>query len=192
MKIYFTSSIRGTQNKDLNFKKIYDVLEVLGYDHLDNTVINYDINKFYKGDHVSQTELYKKTHENINRADVVILEVSMPSLSMGYVLHKSLDALKPVILLYKDGFDPYFAMGIQHDKLQVIKYDDSNLEHELKAALQIAQDKSDVRFNFFISPSIGKYLDWISKVKKIPRSVYLRALIERDMNSSREYSESEQ
>jgi len=190
MKVYFTSSIRGNTHKELNFKLIHGTLAKLGYEHLDDLVLNFDIQKFYQGNELTQSDLFRRTLENINKADVVVLEVSMPSLSMGYILQKSLDASKPVILLYKDGFDPFFAMGINHEKLQVIKYDDENLLHELKDALRIAQENSDVRFNFFISPAIGKYLDWISKAKKIPRSVYLRSLIEKDMASSPDFERS--
>jgi hypothetical protein len=48
-------------------------------------------------------------------------------------------------------------------------------------------DTQDVRFNFFISPQIGNYLDWVSKNKRIPRAVYLRRLIEEDMKNNKEY-----
>jgi hypothetical protein len=70
----------------------------------------------------------------------------------------------------------------------VIKYDATNLREQLKCALSFAQNNVDTRFNFFISPSIGNYLDWISKNKNIPRSVYLRTLIEKDMVINKEYN----
>jgi hypothetical protein len=49
----------------------------------------------------------------------------------------------------------------------------------------------DTRFNFFISPKIGNFLDWIAKKKKLPRAVYLRKLIEDDMDKNKEYSKAE-
>ncbi|MEX0896395.1 MAG: hypothetical protein WDZ94_05710 [Patescibacteria group bacterium] len=189
MKVYFTASLRGNLIEGLDYKIIYKILEKSGHTHLDSTLLNSDIQEFYNNSASKQLNLYKKTHENIGRADVVILEVSVPSLSMGYVLHKALDASKPVILLYKKGFDPHFAMSIQHDKLQVLEYDDANLERDMNTSLEIAQENADVRFNFFIPPKIGRYLDWISKFKKIPRSVYLRSLIEDDMRANQDYSD---
>jgi hypothetical protein len=62
-------------------------------------------------------------------------------------------------------------------------------EHQLvlEKAIEYAINQQEVRF---ISPNIGRYLDWISKVKKIPRSVYLRALIERDMKENTEFEDS--
>ena len=59
------------------------------------------------------------------------------------------------------------------------------------SALDYVSSAQDVRFNFFISPTIGLYLDWISKNKRIPRAVYLRKLIEEEMRENKEYKESE-
>ena len=63
-----------------------------------------------------------------------------------------------------------------------------SVEEALKLALDYASDQMDTRFNFFISPKHGNYLDWISKNKKVPRAVYLRRLIEKDMDENKEYS----
>ena len=54
-------------------------------------------------------------------------------------------------------------------------------------AIEKAREKVDVRFNFYISPEIGRYLDWISQRKKLPRSVFLRGLVERHMHADKEY-----
>ena len=191
MKVYFTASLRGKQNSDLDYEKIFSLIESLGHKNLDDIVLRKSESRFYQGSHEEQVRLYKQALNNINTADVVILDVSIPSLSMGYVLQKALENSKPVIALYKKGYVPFFALGIDNEKLQVIDYTDNSLEKDLKEALQTAQDSADVRFNFFISPEIGKYLDWISRVKKLPRSVYLRALIEEDLERNKEYSRSQ-
>lgn len=57
----------------------------------------------------------------------------------------------------------------------------------LKEAMSKAENKVDVRFNFFVTPRILLYLDWLAKNKKLPRSVYLRNLIESDMEKNKEY-----
>lgn len=187
MKVYFTASLRGKSNKDLSYSKIFNVIKNAGHQHIDELAISGDTQSFYTGSHEDQMSLYKATLDKIKTADLVVLEVSVPSLSMGFLLLKALEASKPVIALYKVGYSPYFALGIDDERLQVIDYTDDSLESELKSAIEAAQEKADVRFNFFISPRIGAYLDWISKVKKIPRSVYLRALIEKEMENNQEY-----
>lgn len=188
MKIYYTASARGLKSFQNEYKKIYNCISNLGHQNLDDLVFNINESDFYGGNHAEQTKLYERTIKLIKKSDLVVLEVSVPSLSMGYVLHKSLELGKPVIVLYQPGNPPYFAQGIENDKLQVIEYSDKDLESTLKDAIDYAVGMSDVRFNFFISPAIGNYLDWISKEKKIPRSVYLRGLIEKDMEENDEYN----
>jgi hypothetical protein len=108
---------------------------------------------------------------------------------MGFIMQKALELSKPVIALYHSNNSPFFATGIENDKLQVIEYNDENLERVLADALDYAKDQADIRFNFFISPKISNFLDWMSKEKRIPRSVYLRRLIENDMAKNDEYKE---
>jgi len=118
---------------------------------------------------------------------VVVLEVSMHSLSMGYFMQAALSMGKPVIALYVKGCYPAFAIGIENEKLQVIEYSMDNLVSVLEISLEYAQETSDIRFNFFVTPAISSYLDWVAKEKKLPRSVYLRRLIEDDMGKNDEF-----
>lgn len=187
MKVYFTASARGTAEHLEQYKMIFDAIQSSGHQNLDKLVLNIDPNSFYDGNHEEQAKLYDRTIQLIKRADVVVLEVSVPSLSMGFVLHKALEMNKPVIALYQSSNSPFFVQGIENEKLQVIEYDGRSLAENIANGLDYAQEKSDVRFNFFISPAIGHYLDWVAKVKKIPRSVYLRNLIEKDMAKNEEY-----
>lgn len=187
MKVYFTASLRGTQKFYDSYKKIYDEINNLGHTNLDDAIFKYIESDFYSGDHEDQIKHYERIMNFIKKSDVVILEVSVPSLSMGFILQKALEINKPVIALCEPNANTFFLNGIENEKLQITKYTINNLNSQLDDALNYAQESSDVRFNFFISPSIGSYLDWIAKKKKIPRSVYLRNLIEKDMEKNEDY-----
>lgn len=187
MKIYFTSSARANDELKKNYRRIFSFITSQGHTHLDDYTDSNDANKVYLGTHDENLKLYKHAMDCIKNADVVVLEVSTHSLSIGYLLQQGLSIGKPVIALYIVGNKPAFVSGIENEKLQLVEYTPENLEEELSIALQNAQENTDVRFNFFISPAIGRYLDWVSKVKKIPRSVYLRALIEKEMSQNNEY-----
>lgn len=189
MKVYFTSSARASKSLKDSYQQIFSLISDLGHIHLDNYKDTNDAKKIYLGSHDENLKLYKRAMECIRNADVVVLEVSTHSLTMGYLLQQGLSLGKPVIALYVTGNRPAFAAGIDNEKLQLIEYSEESLKDELSIALQNAQENTDVRFNFFISPAIGRYLDWISKVKKIPRSVYLRALIEKEISQNIEYKE---
>lgn len=188
MKVYFTASVRGKKDFVVQYEKIFHLLEELGATHLDDTIRSAD-KELYEGTHGDSVELYNRAIKSIQQADIVILEVSVPSLSMGFVMQRALAIGKPVILLYFKGHVPYFATGIENERLQVVEYSVDSLKELLQASLDYAQDQSDTRFNFFISPSLSHYLDWVSQNLKIPRSVYLRRLIEEDRDRHPEYGE---
>ena len=188
MKVYFTASARGKNQYSVQYKQIFEKITDLGHTHLDEFLFEVDEENLYDGAHEDQVRLYEKAMHLIKSSDVVILEVSIHSLSMGYVLHKALETGKPVIALFLKGNEPYFALGIDNDKLQVVEYEVDNLKDRLSEALDYSQDQMDTRFNFFISPKHQNYLDWISKEKKIPRAVFLRDLIEREMEADDDFN----
>jgi len=76
----------------------------------------------------------------------------------------------------------------RNERLIAIKYDvKSDLKKLLGEAIEYAAEKQDVRFNFFVSPEIQQYLDWVAKYKRTPRAVYLRELLERDMKENKDW-----
>lgn len=188
MKIYFTASARGIDKLSNNYQLIYQFIESLGHTNLDDVVLKADQQQIYDKDHKSRAKFYNETIKKIKKSNLVVLEVSTHSLSMGFVMQKALELNKPVIALYKKGFDPYFASGIVDDKLQVVEYTDHDLKEVLTTSIIFASDTQDTRFNFFISPRHQNYLDWIAKNRKIPRSVHLRDLIEKDIAENQEYN----
>lgn len=189
MKVYFTCSARGTKQLKDNYQKIFEIIKSKGHVHVDDFSKSSDAVKVYVGSHDENLKLYKKAMDCIRSADIIVLEVSTHSLSMGYLMQQGISQGKPVIALYLEGNLPVFAAGIDNEKLQLVEYNLENIEEELTIALENAQASSDVRFNFFISPEISRFLDWVSKVKKIPRSVYLRSLIEKELESNVQFKE---
>jgi len=187
MRIYFTAPAKGKKLHGDNYKKIYDAIEELGHKNLDDLILTIDPKKFYSSNREEQADLYKKTVKHIKTADIVILEVSTSSLSMGFVIAKALDEGKPVIILYLEGVSPYFARGIQDERLQALSYTPERVKQILKGGIEEAKERMNVRFNFFISPKIASYLDWIAKNRKLPRAVFLRRLIGKHMKKNREY-----
>lgn len=190
MKIYFSAAIYQQKQFGANYKRIVDQVKKLGH------TVNQDTTETSLEDALNKTDdqrikYYKQVLNWIASADVVVLEVSFPStLHIGHEITLALDKGKPVVALYKKGFEPSFFLGLEHEKLLWVEYTDDNLEKSLSDALDFAVQTSDVRFNFFISPQIGVYLDWVSKNKRIPRAVYLRRLIEDDMKNNSDYTES--
>lgn len=190
MKIYFTGSLH---NKDIDkqvYEKIVSLLETSGHevrsDHILKTK-QLDLDTQSASD---RSIYYEKLHKWISSADLVVGEVSYPStINIGHEISLALDKGKPVLALYQKGRAPGVMQGIKSDRFMLVEYTLPELKKTLDYGLDEALNQVDVRFNFFISPQIGRYLDWVSQKKRIPRAVYLRKLIEEEMKSNSEYSE---
>lgn len=188
MKVFFISTPRGKQELGDYYIKIHEKIEKLGFEHASDFITNVEPKDFYKMSHQDRVDHYKKMVEGIKRADIVVVETSLHSLAIGHITNLALGMSKPVVAMHLSGKAPYFLSGAQDDKLQIVEYRKDNIEKVLKAALEYASEQMDTRFNFFISPKIGNFLDWIAKKRRVPRAVYLRRLIESDMEKNKEYS----
>lgn len=190
MKVVFIAS--HTQSKEFGsyYKAIYDALVESGNKVFSGNLFNADQDELLvKPD--DREKWYKEVLRNVKESDITVVEISHPSTAnVGHILTFALDIGKPVIALYKDGRDPFFLRGRIDEKLTLLSYTDGDIKSVVSSGLDYVSSAQDVRFNFFISPAIGLYLDWVSKNKRIPRAVYLRKLIEEEMSGNKEYAES--
>lgn len=189
MKVYFSFSLSQSSPKVRDSAyKIIDTIKKLGHKIIPENIRQKD-GSFYKKQSENESRLAQREIAQLKKsADVVVLEVSGQSIGIGQELAYTLSINKPVIALYRNDSTPHILRDEGGDSLILAPYDDNDLEQVLADAIDYAASQQDVRFNFFISPAIGNYLDWISKEKKIPRSVYLRSLIEKDMKNNDEYN----
>ncbi len=191
MKIYFSAAIYAKDKYGKYYEQITKTLESLGHSVQHDQITGVVTLEELKGRPQDKTnEYYKKVLRWMNAADIVVFEASFPSsLNIGHEITLALDKGKPVVVFYKKGFDSIFLNGLHSDKLFLVEYDDGNVAETVKDSIDYAKDQSDTRFNFFLPPSLMSYMDWISEKRKVPRSVYLRELIERDRERNREYNE---
>lgn len=189
MRVHFMAAVDG--DKD-DYAKIIGTIEKMGNEVITRHYLERNI-KDIVNETPEESELYvKKIAMWMKKADVVVFETTKPDVSVGFEVATALNYMKPVIVLYRQekGFTPHSLKGMSNEKLQVLSYNQDTVEELLKLALEYAQETTDTRFNFFISPSLSHYLDWVAQTKKIPRSVYLRQLIEQDREENKEYYES--
>lgn len=188
MKIFFIAPARGIKELKTEYQQIYKAIEQLGHDNVSDLAITTNPDEYYSLPIKDATIHYKKVMRFLREAEVVVIEASSPSLSMGYLVDKTLDLGKPVIILHIEGKLPFFLSAIEDEKVQILEYSLKTAKKVIKSAIDYAQGQMDTRFNFFISAKIGTYLDWMARKKKIPRAVYLRRLIEEDMTMNKEYN----
>jgi len=190
MNVFFTTTPRFKTDFDKNVKAIYQTIEELGYRHTSDYLLKVSEEDFYKSGKGQVPVYYDTIINSLKKADIVVFEASFPSIGVGLLLDMALDLGKGVVALHMKGKFPFFLGGVRDDKLAIEEYTIDNLKKILKISLEYSADQMDTRFNFFISPKIGNYLDWVAKKRKIPRAVYLRRLIEKEMDNNKGYSKS--
>lgn len=96
-KVYFACSIRGGGDTSL-YRAIVDAIKSAGGDVLSEVFVHDAIN--YGGSPLPAEEIYKRDTEMINNCDVVIAEVTNPSLGVGYELAYAEKLARPILCLF--------------------------------------------------------------------------------------------
>ena len=183
MNIYFNVSARGMEKYFHEYSLIANAIEKLGHNNTNPVVENGTTELIYSMEKVELEEMFDKAIKRLKNAHVVILEISIHSLTQGYLIYQALDVGVPVIALHLPGKSQAFTKGIANEKFQLVEYTPDTLHSELKAALEVAQTMLDIRFNFFINPKMNAYLTLLSEEKKLSKSDVVRTIIQEKMDS---------
>jgi len=189
MKVYFSSSPRIKEQYAKAIKRIYELVEKLGFKHTSSFIVEVEPKDYYRLSPEELNSLHQKNLKSIKKAEICVFEASLHDLSVGFLINYSLDLGKTVIILSQSKEVLLSFESMKSESLILIHYSGKTLEEKLKEALKQAKKKIDIRFNFFVTPQILSYLNWLSGERRIPRAVYLRSLIEREMKKDSEFKE---
>lgn len=121
-KVYFACSIRGGRDDADVYKKIVDFLssrsKLLTEIFADQKLTSMGMNKPNK-------DIFKTDIEWIKQSDILIAEVSNPSLGVGYEIAKAEELGIPILCLYRNQPNKKLsAMIAGNPKIQVEEYKD--------------------------------------------------------------------
>jgi hypothetical protein len=188
MKLFYNASLTGKKLFLREYEAIYAVIKETEKITMLHSPVLVGTPEKVVAETISQASAYfKKLQGWIKEADVCVFEASYPSMGVGYEIAMAMQLGKSVIVLHLPDKKSEVLSGLTSDKLQMIEYTIETLSVILKKALAYAVEQQDTRFNFFVSPRIINFLDWIAKKKRIPRAVYLRRLIEEDLKKNKDY-----
>jgi hypothetical protein len=188
MKIYFTASILSKSEYLREYKAIVEALRKLNHSVVSEHIFKKDTNQVLSQSEAEQQRYYRAMLARINECELMVAEVSFPStVHIGHELTLALEKGKPVLALHLAGKRPVLFWGIDSERFYLAEYNLDNLEDVLQDSIEYLSDQQDVRFNFFISPKIQQYLDWVARYKRTPRAVYLRELLEKDMRENKDW-----
>lgn len=181
MKVYFTASIVGKKQYLGNYLNIIEVLKKRGYKVIGDHILRASESKIRSQSKDERILFHKQLERWIGSCDFMVVESSFPSISVGYEISMALHFRKPILILYSEGDPPSLLYEHSDDRIMCEKYTHNGLPDIINDFVMYFQSAADSRFTFYITPQIARYLEQVSVKEKIPKSVYLRKLIERDM-----------
>jgi nucleoside 2-deoxyribosyltransferase len=124
MKIYFAGSIRGGRED----QKLY--LEIIRYLQNFGEVLTEhvgDQNLFENEKQLSDEEIYRKDRSWLEQCDVLVAEVTTPSLGVGYEIGLAESLGKKILCLFREGSGRKLSAMISgNPRLRVESYHDLN------------------------------------------------------------------
>ncbi len=187
MKMFLTASIYGRKKYEANYQKIVSLIQKMGHQVMADHILNEENEDHTEWKKQQQADFHHWAASEIQKADIVLAEVSYNSTSVGYMVALAVNAGKPVIIFHCGTEEPHLFKALEKDneRVVIVRYKSiEELDQKVPEIIEYMSDLQDVRFNFFISPKHSNYLNWISKTKKIPRSVFLRRLIDEEMKKT--------
>lgn len=181
MTVYFTASIVGKKDYLHSYLKIINTIKDKGFLIISDHIINTTESSIRLETKEERLSFSKQLEKWISSCDFMIAETSFPSISVGYEISLALSIGKPVLILYSAGYPPSLLAHHKDEKLICEKYTPETLKAIIDDFINYFQGTEETRFTFFITPEIALHLDNISKKEKLPKSVYLRKLIEKDI-----------
>lgn len=188
MIVHFTTSKKDIEEEYQNLSQITGIIKDLGHTFARDWWSE-EYERAKKGNKDTSEIDWKKINEEamgaLARADVVIIEATAKTLSVGYQLASAIQQKKPVLVLTKNNsLSGTFGSGISSDLVRFAEYDDNNLEKIISDFLRDNTiDTKDMRFNFFINRPIYNYLRWASFKTGKTKAEILRELVEREIKN---------
>ncbi len=118
-KVYFACSIRGGCDTSL-YQAIVDAIKEAGGDVLSEVFVKDAIE--YGGSQLPVDEIYKRDTQMIHDADVMIAEVTNPSLGVGYELAYAESLNRPILCLFKKDSERKLSAMVAGNEYNTVKY----------------------------------------------------------------------
>lgn len=190
MKIFLSASIYGKQHLENSCKKIVELTKKSGNSIISDHILNTTNEQMAQWKKDKDIKYHQFVMDGVRNSDAVFAEISHSSTSVGYLISLATQTGKPVVCFYSGKEKPHLFSTLeeQNDKFVVAQYKTiEDLDKLVPEMIDFVHEGQDTRFNFFVAPKHINYLNWIAKTKKIPRSVFLRRLIEREMDKNKEF-----
>ena len=131
MKIYFAGSIRGGRNDAEIYSQIIEFLQGYGQVLTEHIGEN-DLNEMGESS-LSDQEIHDRDMNWLLESDLMVAEVTNPSLGVGYEIGRAIEANKKIICLFRESEDKRLSAMIIGANVELFKYSNFN---EIKNSLK--------------------------------------------------------
>lgn len=184
MKVFFACSTSELKKYKNNYLEICKLTKEMGHnltrDWLDEAI------KLIEGGTttIDREDIYSQVADAIMAADVVVIEGTVASFSIGHQITLALLKNKPVLFLQlkekgkkRGRIKNNFIDGIKSPLLTVVQYTPDELADVLNDFFDKNGGKHIVKFNIVLTREIENYLNWVSFAHRVNRSEFIRELI---------------
>ncbi len=120
IKVYFACAVRAGGDTS-SYLTIIKAIKAVGADLLSEVFVHDAIN--YTGSPLPENEIYIRDIEMITQADIIIAEVTNPSLGVGYELAYAEKLRKPILCLFNETSDKKLSAMVDGNPYnRVVRY----------------------------------------------------------------------
>ena len=122
MKIYFAGSVRGGRGDQEWYAQVVDVLKKFGVvltEHLGDPGLDH-----FGERGITELEIYRRDMAWLSEADVLVAEITSPSIGVGYEIARAEDLRKPILCLYRSQPDRKVSIIVGDKYLRMVEYKD--------------------------------------------------------------------
>lgn len=174
-KIFLTFPSQRAMNGD---KNINNIIETIDKSSKYKIIYRwFDTKKLKKTNHY---EIYETSIKTLLRADLLIAEISTPSIGVGQQIAVAMFHKIPVLILAesKNKNTPSFIKGIKSTSVSFLYYDKkTDIINNLLPMIKSKINDSFEKLNFIATKSIKEFLIKESRKLKISQSELLRQII---------------
>lgn len=190
MKVHFACSTSELESYKGNYRNICSLIKQMGHtimrDWLEEAI---HLIESKTTPLLDREDVYNKVVASILASDVLVVEGTIASFSLGHQITLGLSKNKPILFLVasknnskkNNKIKDTFLAGLNSPLLKVVEYDNSNLPDILNEFLNNNGGRPVVKFNIVLTREIESYLDWVSFTYKTNRSEFIRNLILKHM-----------
>jgi len=125
----------------------------------------------------------------LDEVDLLIFEITRPTQTMQFILAQAILAEKPTLCLYGKNQPPIELLQVIKYRsaprpIKTFSYTDRNLSSAIAQFIQLNDPESQqhddapaIKFTLRLTPRIERYLTQYTKVQKISKADYIRALL---------------